>query len=213
MAYGTEPRIDLGFDVLGKFVPVDHGFALYGAISRVLPALHEDGEVGLKLLRGRYVGRGLLDISPASELVLRLPLSKVKTYLPLAGKKLAVAGRVLTIGVPHTRALIPAAALFSPLVTTRNGHDPKRFEKEIQSQAARLDLNGRLHIGRRRSNFARRRCEHLQIRCFGGGRRHRNVSDHQLYFPASIGVSQNVNAAIPFEPYSRFSRLQLALSR
>lgn len=151
MSFVSESRIDLCFPVLGEFLPVDHGFSLYGAISRVLPVIHADREVGLKLVRGRYVGHGLLDISPASELVLRLPVSKVGQYLGLAGKKLEVSGHPLRLGVPSARPLIAAVALFSPLVTTRNGHDRQRFEKEIQSQLAGLGIKGRMHIGRRRT--------------------------------------------------------------
>jgi len=147
----NEPKVDLCFSVLGKLLPVDHGFALYGAVSRVLPIIHEDLEVGLKLVRGRYVGQGLLDISPASELILRLPVSKVGQYLPLAGKNFEVAGQALRVGVSHTQALIPAVALFSPLVTTKNGQEQWRFEREINSQMARLNLEARLHVGRRRT--------------------------------------------------------------
>ncbi len=146
-----EPKVDMCFPVLGKLLPVDHGYALYGTISRLMPIVHEDQEIGLKLVRGRYIGSGLLDISPTSELVLRLPISKVGQYLGLAGKRLEVSGHGLRVGVPHTRALIPATALYSPLVTTRNGHDQERFEAEARSQMARLDLKGRLAIGKRRT--------------------------------------------------------------
>jgi CRISPR-associated protein Cas6 len=148
---GYEPKVDLSFLVLGKLLPVDHGYALYGAISRLLPVIHEDREIGLKLVRGRYVGNGLLDISPASELVLRLPVSKVGQYLSLAGKKLEVLGQSLRVGVPQTRALTPAAALASSLVTTRNGQDQERFEAEVRNQMAGLDLKGRLTVGKRRT--------------------------------------------------------------
>jgi CRISPR-associated protein Cas6 len=148
---GYEPKVDLSYPVLGKLLSVDHGYALYGAISGVLPVIHEDQEIGLKLVRGRYIGNGLLDISPASELVLRLPVNKVGQYLGLAGKKLEVLGQSLRVGVPHTKALIPEAALSSPLVTTRNGQDQERFVAEVKSQMARLDLQGRLSIGKRRT--------------------------------------------------------------
>jgi CRISPR-associated protein Cas6 len=147
----NEPKVDLCFSVFGKFLPVDHGFALYGSVSRVLPTIHEDREVGLKLVRGRYVGHGLLDISPASELILRLPISMVGQYLALAGANLEVAGHRLRVGVPHTRALIPAAALYSPLVTTKNGQDQQRFEAEARSQMANLAVKGRLTTGKRRT--------------------------------------------------------------
>jgi len=148
---GYEPKVDVSYPVLGKLLSVDHGYALYGAISRVLPFIHEDREIGLKLVRGRYIGNGLLDVSPASELVLRLPISKVGQYLGLAGKKLEVLGHGLRVGVPHTRALIAAAALYSPLVTTKNGHDQERFEAEVRTQMASLDFKGRLAIGKRRT--------------------------------------------------------------
>lgn len=148
---GCEPKVDMSFSIRGKLLSVDHGFALYGALSRVLPVIHEDPEIGLKLIRGRYLGDGLLDISPASELVLRLPVSGVGRYLSLAGKKLEVLGQSLRVGVPNTRALIPAVALSSPLVTTKNGHDQERFAAEVKAQMARLDLRGRLAIGKRRT--------------------------------------------------------------
>ena len=105
----------------------------------------------MKLVRGRYIGNGLLDIAPASELVLRLPISKVGQYLGLAGKKLEVLEYGLRVGVTQTRCLIPAATLYSPLVTTKNGHDQERFEAEVRSQMARLDIKGRLAIGKRRT--------------------------------------------------------------
>jgi CRISPR-associated protein Cas6 len=142
---------DLCFPIIGKFLPVDHGFALYGALSRILPIIHDDEDIGLKLIRGRYTGNGMLDISPSSQLVLRLPASKVGPYLFLVGKTLKVAGFSLRVGIPFIRTLFPAAALYAPLVTTKNGHVRERFEKEIHSQMAGLGLKGKLHIGRRRT--------------------------------------------------------------
>ena len=146
-----DPRVDLCFQVTGKALPVDHGFALYGAINHVLPCIHEDHEIGLKLIRGRYIGDGILDISPRSELVLRLPASRIATYIRLAGKTLEVIGHRLGVGVPNTRALIPSVALSSPLVTTKNGNEQARFEAEIRNQMENLGLKGRIAIGKRRT--------------------------------------------------------------
>lgn len=144
-------KIDLCFPSFGNFLPVDHGFALYSAISRVLPVIHKDQNVGVKLVSGRYVGGGLLDISPASELVLRIPVDNIGQYLKLAGKKLEVLGHIIIVGVPFIRPLLPAIALYSPLVTTKNGHDLIRFEKEIKRQIAKLNIKGNFNIGRRRT--------------------------------------------------------------
>lgn len=147
----SDPRVDLCFQVLGKTIPVDHGFALHGAISDVLPDFHEDQAVGLKLIRGRYIGNGMLDISPHSELVLRLAVSRIPEYIQLAGKQLKILGHNLTVGVPKTMALVPAVALYSHLVTTRNGDSQDRFEKEIAKQIGTLNIQGQFSVGERKT--------------------------------------------------------------
>lgn len=145
------PKVDLDFRLVGRTLPVDHGFALYGAVSKVLPEVHEDKDIGMKLVRGRYIGQGRLDISPFSRLVLRVPLDRVRACLVLAGKSLEVAESRLKVGVPATRALVPAACLHSALATTRNGHDRSRFEEEISRQLEALEIRGDFRVGRRRT--------------------------------------------------------------
>ncbi len=147
----SDPKVDFCFHVLGKTIPVDHGFALHGAISDVLPHFHEDQAVGLKPIRGRYIGNGMLDISPYSDLILRLPVGRISQYIQLAGKRLEILGQNLAIGTPKTRALIPAVALYSHLVTTRNGDNQKRFEKEIAKQMANLNVRGQFSVRERKT--------------------------------------------------------------
>ena len=62
---GGSHVVDLYFHVQGKEITVDHGYALYGAISRCLESerdrwLHGSEEVGLIPVRGRYLGQGRL---------------------------------------------------------------------------------------------------------------------------------------------------------
>ncbi len=147
----SEFKVDLAFQVIGRQVPVDHGYALYAAICRILPQFHEDRLAGLSLLRGRYVGGGLLDLLPKTCLIIRLPVSHISHYLTLAGKKLDILGCNLRIGVPSTRALVPSVTLYSHLVTTKNGNDPLRFNEEIKRQAEKLGMKGKLVIGDRRT--------------------------------------------------------------
>ena len=147
----SDPKVDLCFQVLGKTIPVDHGFALHGAISDVLPHFHEDQAVGLKLIRGRYIGDGMLDISPHSELVLRLAVGRIPRYIQLAGKNLHILGKNLTVGGPDTTALVPAVALYSHLVTTRNGDSQERFEREIAKQMGNLNIKGNFSVGERKT--------------------------------------------------------------
>lgn len=147
----TYPKVDLAFRVTGKFLAVDHGYALYSAVSRVCPQIHAEPDIGLKLIRGRYVGDGRLDISPWSEIVLRLPVDRVRDYLGLAGKSLQVREDRLLVGVPHARALQPRPALYAAMVTTRNGHDLKRFAAELTRQLTALNIDRLPTIGRRKT--------------------------------------------------------------
>ena len=52
---GYEPKVDLSYPVLGKLLSVDHGYALYGAISRVLPVIHE-----VESVLDRFIHTGLI---------------------------------------------------------------------------------------------------------------------------------------------------------
>jgi hypothetical protein len=39
------PKVNLSFHLLGKTLQVDHGYALYSAVSKVLTHFHEDNDV------------------------------------------------------------------------------------------------------------------------------------------------------------------------
>ena len=142
----NDPKVDLCFGIRGKTLPVDHGFDLYSCISRLLPLFHEAQGVGLKLIRGRYVGDGLLSLQPNSWLVFRLRSSGLSPYINLAGNTLDLRGHLIQIGVPKTRALNPVPSLYSHLVTTRNGQDQERFLTEINRQLFEMGVKPEVHL-------------------------------------------------------------------
>ncbi len=146
----THPKVDLAFRVSGKFLAVDHGYAIYSAVSRVCPRIHTQPDIGLKLIRGRYLGDGRLDISPFSGPVLRLPADRIRDYLGLAGKSLQVREDFFLVSVPQTRALQPRPALLAAMVNTRNGNEQARFTAELTRQLATLGCQGKLTVGRRK---------------------------------------------------------------
>ncbi len=41
-----DPIVDVAFPVQGHEVPYDHGYPLYGALSRIVPAVHQTDRVG-----------------------------------------------------------------------------------------------------------------------------------------------------------------------
>jgi hypothetical protein len=111
-------RIELCFPVLGSQLPSDHGYALYGALVKTLPRLHdEDCSVRIGSIQGTYVGKGMLQLESAKAwLRLRLPAEDIPAFLPLAGKSLNVGGHRIRLGAPQVRALIPAPNLVARLV-------------------------------------------------------------------------------------------------
>jgi len=46
------PYVDLAFRLTGSKVPVDHGYALYSAISRLLPEIHGAKNIGVHPIWG-----------------------------------------------------------------------------------------------------------------------------------------------------------------
>jgi len=152
----TTIKIDLHFPATGREVPLDHGYALFSAISRQLEApgdqwLHENDAIALHPIRGRYAGPGRLALAPRSGITLRLPAELIPKCLPLAGKAIQLGEDKIRLGIPQPLALKPVPNLYAHLVTTKNGQDEARFEQEIARQLAALEVQGRPQRGPRRT--------------------------------------------------------------
>ena len=109
------PLIDLLFPVRGDALPTDHGYALYGAFSRIVPRFHAAGaEFRFAPIAGNPVAPGVLRLNSGSRLRLRLPQGNIRDALPLAGKRFDVDGHLIRLGVPAVAAIVPAAAVCGP---------------------------------------------------------------------------------------------------
>ncbi len=145
------PIIEISFGLNAEAIPVDHGYHLYSALSHFCPFLHETNNLAITLIRGQFIGQGLLKLLPSSRLTLRITLADLSQILILAGKKIYIAEYPLRLGVPNTTALIPASALYSHLVTTKHGEDETRFDEEMQHQLHVLGIKGQYQRGSRRT--------------------------------------------------------------
>ena len=64
------PTIDLAFSLLASEpIPADHGYHLYGALSRILPQLHETNGIAVHPIRGQQIGNRQLQLNDRSQLV------------------------------------------------------------------------------------------------------------------------------------------------
>lgn len=145
------PYIDLAFRITGTSVPVDHGYALYAALSQIVPEIHDAKAIGIQPIRGVYSGNGALQLTDTSRLILRLPDEQIRTYLKLAGKRLELGRQALRIGVPEVRTLRPVASLRARLVTIKGFLKEASFLDAAKRQLQGLDVNGETHLGERRT--------------------------------------------------------------
>ena len=145
------PSIDLAFRLTGSAVPVDHGYALYAALSRILPDVHTAKDIGVQPIRGIYSGNGTLHLADFSRLILRLPDEQIRAYLKLAGKRLAVDDHPLSVGVPEVRTLRPVVRLRARLVTIKGFLQEEEFLEAVKRQLEQLDIKGQAHLGTRRT--------------------------------------------------------------
>ena len=146
--------LDLAFPVTStSAIPADHAYVLYSALSRVLPALHSKNGVAVHPIRGRQVGNRLVTLMPWSDLVLRASDTQIAELIQLAGKRLTLGDRTIRVGVPQVRALKPASALRSRLVTIKGFLDPTSFQAAVHRQLDALGIaqEAILTLGKRRT--------------------------------------------------------------
>ncbi|WP_163787258.1 type I-MYXAN CRISPR-associated protein Cas6/Cmx6, partial [Myxococcus vastator] len=144
------PSIDLLFPVQGAPVPLDHGYLLFSSLSRHLPVLHERKDVGVFNLRGKRMGKQLLQVDRGT-LRLRCGADALSEILPLAGSTLELAGRELRLGMPTVYPLVATPTTLSArVVTFKHAMDEATFQASTMKFMAELGCSGTPYVGRRR---------------------------------------------------------------
>lgn len=140
--------IDLAFSVVGQVaLPCDHGFALFAAVSRILPEVHESNDLAIHPIRGQIIGDRRMRLCDWSKLIIRTNADRIPDLLPLAGKSLRVDDAALRVGVPEVRGLVPATAIRSRLVVIKVANTgAAELTAEMFGAAARRQLDA-LEIG------------------------------------------------------------------
>ncbi|WP_163869077.1 type I-MYXAN CRISPR-associated protein Cas6/Cmx6 [Myxococcus eversor] len=191
--------IDLVYPARGGGVPLDHGYALFSALSHRLPGLHERQDVGIFNLRGtRASGKSLL--VGHGTLRVRCPAETLPVWLPLGGAAIEVGGGEVALGMPRVFPLEAPVSLSARVVTFKNAVDDASFRGAVKRALAELGCEATVHVGRRRvvgiagkkvigyglmlSNLSPRASVLLQARGMGG-RRHMGCG---LFLPTRLRV-------------------------
>ena len=151
------PVVDVIFPLFGSRLPLDHGYALFGALARVIPALHEEPRWGVHPVAGVRCGDAELAVTSRSRVMLRVPLDDLRRLSPLAGAVLDVDGWRLHLGLPQFNMIAPKDCLWARLVTIKGFLDePATFAEALRRQIAASDHAGpdlsrvEVDVGRRR---------------------------------------------------------------
>jgi len=127
---------DLAFTITCKTLPVDHAWALYEALSPLLPWLEADPIAGIHPLHVAESAHGwqrpeepdaLLHLSRRTKLMLRIPRERLAEAKKLTGNSVTVAGHAMTIGETSTQPLSRSTSLFARRVVIEESEDEEAF--------------------------------------------------------------------------------------
>lgn len=142
--------VELRFPFTGRFLPSDQGYALYAAISHLIPEVHEADWLALDTVPGIARGDGTTQLDPHSRLRMRLPQERIPLLLKLAGKQLCVNGQAIRLGTPEINLLQPCPALYARIVTIKGFTEPELFTDAVRRKLNERAICGEVAIGPRR---------------------------------------------------------------
>jgi CRISPR-associated protein Cas6 len=146
----TRMMVDLWFPAVGRTLPSDHGYALYGALCSVLPALHQADWWALHTVRGARVLAGTITLSRMPRIGIRVMTTQIAAVLPLSGRRIDVAGHGIGLGPPTVEALAPSATLSTRIATIKPFMEPEPFSHAAQKQLAEMGVSGTVSLGARK---------------------------------------------------------------
>lgn len=150
---GDSLRVEVSFSLTGATeLPIDHGYPLFSACSRILgAAIHGAQWLAILPLEGLRTGTRL-ELGPQAALRMRLNPARLATVLPLAGAHLDVCGRLLRLGDAKATPLVPCPAAFARLVTICGfTHTADAFLGELHQRLHNLGVRGSIELGTRRT--------------------------------------------------------------
>lgn len=148
-------KLDVSFQLFSRdgSIPADHAYPIYSALSRIVPELHEQEDIGIHPICGVQSGDRRQVLTKESRLVIRIEPERIAMILPLAGKTIGLGALMLQIGVPTINGLVPSPTLRSRLVTIKGAMEPESFCVMVRRRLDAMDVDQqvKIHLGKRRT--------------------------------------------------------------
>jgi len=142
--------VELKFPFTGSTMPSDQGYALFGAISRLIPEAHGSDWLAIETLPGTARGDGVTQLDHEASLKIRLPQDRIPLILKLAGKRLELDGHAIRLGAPQIFLLKPWPQLYARIVTIKGFTEPEPFLDAVCRKLDELGVTGEPTVGPRR---------------------------------------------------------------
>jgi CRISPR-associated endonuclease/helicase Cas3 len=144
------PYIDLVFPLTGQTLPLDNGYIVYSALSRICPAIHQLENISIHPIAGIPESSKQLRLTQRSNLQIRLPVDLIPfIYESLAGQTFSIGQNQFQLGIPEHNPLHPFPNLYSRLVIIRRFQEPQGFLEAAKRQLERLNIQGTITLSTR----------------------------------------------------------------
>ena len=152
------PYIDLVFSLTGKTLPLDNGYIVYSALSRICPTIHQLDNISIHPIAGIPESSKELRLTQRSKLQIRLPVDLIPfIYESLAGQTFSIGQHQFQLGIPEYNPLHPFPKLYSRLVIIKRFQEPHRFLEEAKRQLKSLGIQGTIALTSRANGQPQRR--------------------------------------------------------
>jgi CRISPR-associated protein Cas6 len=141
---------DVQFDIQGTLLPIDHGFALFTELARLLPWLADEPLGGVHAIHGADTGHGELILNRRTKLMIRMVSARVPELMQLSGQSINIGGNKLEIGAGKIRPLSRHTPLFAHCVVT-GSEDELDFTNDIIRLLDEMKIDSRFICGKRQA--------------------------------------------------------------
>lgn len=131
-------------------LPIDHGYALFLELARLLPWFEGEALGGIHPIHGADTGHGELILNHRAKLVVRVTAARVADLMKLSGHTIQVGGNALVIGAAKSKPLTRHTPLFAHSVVT-GSEDELDFTNDIIRLLDEMKIDSRFICGKRQT--------------------------------------------------------------
>ena len=154
----SEEYVDLTFKLRGAPIPLDNGYPIYSALSRICPPLHELDSIGIHPIAGIPTSHNFLELTAQSRLRIRIHHQQIPLIYPyLTGQTFQLGQHSYQLDIPDYKPLISSESVYSRLVIIKGFQDSNNFIEAVQRQLDNLEIQGKIELLTRQDGTPQRR--------------------------------------------------------